>query len=173
CRRMRWLALALGPALRAQEKKERQNDGSGDDHGHDQIPCHLFHPLRRTSVRRKPLLTGKVPALGAFALWTSPQSRCKLVGPDGREEHPWPSPNRGRSAMHAGLGRTSDAPFDTGRLDRLMEEAGIDVLLATSKHNTQYLLGGYRFIFFSAMDAIGHSRYLPIVIYEKGRPERS
>src|SRR5690606_12602843 len=58
-------------------------------------------------------------------------------------------------------------------LDRLMEEAGIDVLLATSKHNTQYLLGGYRFIFFSAMDAIGHSRYLPIVIYEKGRPERS
>ncbi|QRM56777.1 aminopeptidase P family protein [Sinorhizobium sp. BG8] len=54
-----------------------------------------------------------------------------------------------------------------------MEEAGIDVLLATSKHNTQYLLGGYRFIFFSAMDAIGHSRYLPIVIYEKGVPEHA
>ena len=26
-------------------------------------------------------------------------------------------------------------PFDHARLDRLMEEAGIDVLLATSKHN--------------------------------------
>jgi Xaa-Pro dipeptidase len=64
-------------------------------------------------------------------------------------------------------------PFDTGRLDRLMEEAGIDVALASSKHNTQYLLGGYRFIFFSAMDAIGHSRYLPLVAYEKGRPENS
>ena len=64
-------------------------------------------------------------------------------------------------------------PFDTSRLDRLMEEAGIDVLLATSKHNTQYLLGGYRFIFFSAMDAIGHSRYLPILVYEKGRAESS
>ncbi|WEX11118.1 Xaa-Pro peptidase family protein [Chelativorans sp. AA-79] len=64
-------------------------------------------------------------------------------------------------------------PFDTSRLDTLMEEAGIDVLLATSKHNTQYLLGGYRFIFFSAMDAIGHSRYLPIVIYNKGRVEDS
>lgn len=65
------------------------------------------------------------------------------------------------------------APFDTSRLDALMEEAGIDVLLATSKHNTQYLLGGYRFIFFSAMDAIGHSRYLPIVAYEKKHPENS
>jgi Xaa-Pro dipeptidase len=64
-------------------------------------------------------------------------------------------------------------PFDSKRLDDLMERAGIDVLLATSKHNTQYLLGGYRFIFFSAMDAIGHSRYLPIVIYEKGRLEHA
>ena len=62
-------------------------------------------------------------------------------------------------------------PFDPHRVDRLMEEAGLDVLLATSKHNVQYLLGGYRFIFFSAMDAIGHSRYLPIVLYRKGRPE--
>jgi Xaa-Pro aminopeptidase len=67
----------------------------------------------------------------------------------------------------------SAAPFDTDRLDMLMEQADIDVLLATSKHNTQYLLGGYRFIFFSAMDAIGHSRYLPFVVYEKGRPENA
>ncbi len=68
----------------------------------------------------------------------------------------------------AGAGLT---PFDTARADRLMEQAGIDVLLATSKHNVQYLLGGYRFIFFSAMDAIGHSRYLPYLILEKGRPD--
>ncbi len=64
-------------------------------------------------------------------------------------------------------------PFDAGRLDRLMEEAGIDVLLATSKHNTRYLMGGYSFLFFSAMDAIGHSRYLPVLIYAKGRPDRA
>jgi Xaa-Pro dipeptidase len=64
-------------------------------------------------------------------------------------------------------------PFDSRRLDELMEQAGLDVVLATSKHNTQYLLGGYRFIFFSAMDAIGHSRYLPVVIYEKGQPEHA
>ena len=38
-------------------------------------------------------------------------------------------------------------PFDASRLDRLMDEAGIDVLLATSKHNVQYLLGGHRAFF--------------------------
>ena len=47
------------------------------------------------------------------------------------------------------------APFDTARLDRLMDEAGIDILLATSKHNVQYLLGGHRAIFFESMDAMG------------------
>lgn len=60
---------------------------------------------------------------------------------------------------------------DLARIDRLMDEAGLDALLVTSKHNVQYLLGGYRFIFFSAMDAIGHSRYLPIVVYRRGGAE--
>ncbi|MBX9590019.1 MAG: Xaa-Pro peptidase family protein [Hyphomonadaceae bacterium] len=60
-------------------------------------------------------------------------------------------------------------PFDAARLDRLLDEAGIDVLLATSKHNVQYLLGGYRFFFFDIMDAIGISRYLPILVYRKGK----
>lgn len=69
--------------------------------------------------------------------------------------------------------RAAGPPFDAAKLDKLMEEAGIDVLIATSKHNTQYLLGGYKFIFFAAMDAIGHSRYLPIVVYEKGSPDHS
>src|SRR5690606_31570868 len=72
--------------------------------------------------------------------------------------------------MNIAPARTAMPPFDQARVDRLMEDAGIDVLFATSKHNTQYLLGGYKFIFFSAMDAIGHSRYLPLVIYEKGKP---
>jgi Xaa-Pro aminopeptidase len=75
--------------------------------------------------------------------------------------------------MNIAPSRTTATPFDQARVDRLMDEAGIDVLFATSKHNTQYLLGGYKFIFFSAMDAIGHSRYLPIVIYEKGGPEHA
>ena len=53
-----------------------------------------------------------------------------------------------------------------------MDEAGIDVLLATSKHNVQYLLGGHRAIFFDYMDAMGVSRYLPILVYPKGRAGR-
>ena len=66
-----------------------------------------------------------------------------------------------------------DLPYSFSRIDELMEKAGIDILIATSKHNVRYLLGGYQFIFFSAMDAIGHSRYLPILIYVKGDPANS
>ena len=62
-------------------------------------------------------------------------------------------------------------PFDHIRLDRLMDEAGIDVVIATSKHNTQYLLGGHRANFFDIMDATGISRYLPVFVYPKGKPE--
>jgi Xaa-Pro aminopeptidase len=64
-------------------------------------------------------------------------------------------------------------PFDTDQLDRLLDNAGIDVLVVSSKHNIQYLLGGYRFFFFENMDAIGTSRYLPALVYRKGRPEQS
>ena len=63
--------------------------------------------------------------------------------------------------------------FDTAKLDRLMEEAGLDVLLATSKHNVQYLLDVERAIFFDYMDALGISRYLPVVIYAKGAPDKA
>src|SRR3954468_13432916 len=68
---------------------------------------------------------------------------------------------------------TAVAPFDTARLDRLMEEASIDVLLATSKHNVQYLLGGHRAFFFDYMDAMGLSRYLPVVVYPRGAPDKT
>ena len=64
-------------------------------------------------------------------------------------------------------------PFDTDRLDRLMDEAGMDVLVASSKHNVQYLLGGHRAFFFDTMDAMGLSRYLPIVVYPKGAPDKA
>jgi len=64
-------------------------------------------------------------------------------------------------------------PFDAALLDRLLEEAGIDVLIVTSKHNIQYLLGGYRFFFFDYMDAVALSRYLPVLVYQKGKPENS
>jgi Xaa-Pro aminopeptidase len=63
--------------------------------------------------------------------------------------------------------------FDSDRLDKHLDEAGIDVLIASSKHNIQYLLGGYRFFFFDTQDAGGLSRYLPLFLYFKGQPERS
>lgn len=66
---------------------------------------------------------------------------------------------------------TKPLPFDAAYLDELLDQAGIDVLVATSKHNVQYLLGGYRFSFFDTMEAIGTSRYVPALIYPKGRPE--
>lgn len=62
-------------------------------------------------------------------------------------------------------------PFDSGLLDRLMADAGLDLLFVTSKHNVQYLLGGYRFFMFDFMDATGLSRYLPVVVYARGRPD--
>ncbi len=54
-----------------------------------------------------------------------------------------------------------------------MDAAGIDVLLATSKHNVQYLLGGHRAFFFDFMDAMGLSRYLPVFVYPKGQREKA
>jgi hypothetical protein len=65
------------------------------------------------------------------------------------------------------------APFDAKRLDALMDSAGMDILLATSKHNVQYLLGGHRAFFFDYMDAVGITRYLPVFIYPKGAPDKA
>jgi len=64
-------------------------------------------------------------------------------------------------------------PFDHHRLDALMDKAGIDVVVATSKHNVQYLLGGHRADFFDYMDATGVTRYLPVLVYPKGAPEKA
>jgi Xaa-Pro aminopeptidase len=64
-------------------------------------------------------------------------------------------------------------PFDHRRLDRLMDEAGIDVVIATSKHNVAYLLGGHRANFFDYMDATGITRYLPVLVYPRAKPEQA
>jgi Xaa-Pro aminopeptidase len=64
-------------------------------------------------------------------------------------------------------------PFAADRLDRLMDEAGLDALVVTSKHNVQYLLGGHRAFFFDYMDAMGVSRYLPVFVYVKGAQDKA
>jgi Xaa-Pro aminopeptidase len=72
-----------------------------------------------------------------------------------------------------GTGFRASIPFDSNHLDRLMDEAGIDVLIVNSKHNIQYLLGGHRSFFFDYMDAMALSRYLPVLVYPKGAPEKA
>jgi Xaa-Pro aminopeptidase len=71
------------------------------------------------------------------------------------------------------MGDAIPVPFDRHRLDQLMDEASIDVLLVTSKHNVRYMLGGYRAQFFSFMDAMGVSRFLPVLVYPKGAMEKA
>ena len=64
-------------------------------------------------------------------------------------------------------------PFDDNKLSALMEDQGADVVLASSKENVQYLLGGYKFFFFAHKDAIGVSRYQPLVGLPKGAPDKA
>jgi Xaa-Pro aminopeptidase len=62
-------------------------------------------------------------------------------------------------------------PFSAAKLDALLDQSGADALLASSKHNVQYLLGGYRYFFFEHSAAIGLGHYLPVMGYVKGREE--
>jgi Xaa-Pro aminopeptidase len=65
--------------------------------------------------------------------------------------------------------RAGDPPFDRARLDGLLDEASIDVVVATSRHNVRYLLGSYSH-FHRNFDAIGADRYLPAVGLRRGEP---
>lgn len=69
------------------------------------------------------------------------------------------------------LDNSVTTPFSCDELDTYLGDAGIDILLATSKHSIQHLLGGHRSTFFSHKDGLGPSRYLPIFVYLRGRPE--
>ena len=81
--------------------------------------------------------------------------------------------NESRRSVSPATAETTSPPFDSARFDDLLDEAGIDAVVVCSKHNIQYLLGGYRFFFFDHFDAIGISRYLPFFVYVKGRPDQS
>jgi Xaa-Pro aminopeptidase len=80
---------------------------------------------------------------------------------------------RAETTILAAPGGNISPPFDAGLLDELLDRSGIDALLVSSKHNIRYLLGGYRFFFFAHFDAIGLSRYLPLLIYRKGRLDQA
>jgi Xaa-Pro aminopeptidase len=68
---------------------------------------------------------------------------------------------------------TAPPPFAISQLDGLMEEHGLDAVLATSPHNTRYLMGGYRFFLYAILDGIGMDRYMPVVGYLRERPDDS
>ncbi len=53
--------------------------------------------------------------------------------------------------------------YDGRKLARLMEGAGVDLVLAHTPHNLRYLTGGYYFHFRERVTAIGPSQYLPFV----------
>ncbi len=62
-------------------------------------------------------------------------------------------------------------PFDAKKLDALMEEAGVDLLLANTRHNIRYLTGGYYFHFHARFTRMGRSRYLSFIGLPRQRPE--
>jgi Xaa-Pro aminopeptidase len=66
----------------------------------------------------------------------------------------------------------STAPFDEARLDQLLDDAAIDAVIATSRHNVRYLLGSYSH-FHRNFSAMGADRYLPAVGYRRGRPDEA
>ncbi len=54
-------------------------------------------------------------------------------------------------------------PFDAERLRRLARDYGVDVILATSRHNVRYLTGGYYLPFYARAPQFGGGQYLSVV----------
>jgi len=64
-------------------------------------------------------------------------------------------------------------PFDAAKLNRLMEDADLDLLLASTRHNVRYLTGGYYYHFHANAARMGLTQYLPFVGVPRGRVEES
>jgi Xaa-Pro aminopeptidase len=64
-------------------------------------------------------------------------------------------------------------PFDAEKLHRLMEEAGLSLLLASTRHNVRYLTGGYYYHFHAHATRMGRTQYLPFVGLPRGRVEEA
>ena len=60
-------------------------------------------------------------------------------------------------------------PFDAKKLNRLMEGAGLELILACTRHNVRYLTGGYYYHFLARMPRFGRTQYLPFVGLPRGR----
>ena len=60
-------------------------------------------------------------------------------------------------------------PFDAKKLNRLMDQAGMQVVLACTRHNVRYLTGGYYYHFLARAQRFGRTQYLPFVGLPRGR----
>lgn len=61
-------------------------------------------------------------------------------------------------------------PFDGAKLDRLMEEAGADLVLAFTRHSIRYLCGGYFYHFHERFQAIAEAQYTPLLGVPRAKP---
>jgi len=64
-------------------------------------------------------------------------------------------------------------PFDAAKLDRLMDEAGLSLVIANTRHNVRYLCGGYYYHFHANSTRMGRSQYISFVGIPRGRLEDS
>ena len=62
-----------------------------------------------------------------------------------------------------------NVPFDAAKLDRLMAEAGLGLVLASTRHNVRYLSGGYYYHFHANSTRMGRSQYLAFVGVPRSR----
>jgi len=60
-------------------------------------------------------------------------------------------------------------PFDENKLNRLMEEAGLQLVLACTRHNVRFLTGGYYYHFLARAPRFARSQYLPFLGLPRGR----
>jgi len=63
----------------------------------------------------------------------------------------------------------TNVPFDAAKLESLLSQSGMDLMLANSRHNVRYLTGGYYYHFHAVSSRMDHSRYIPFVGIIRGR----
>ncbi|MED5579496.1 MAG: Xaa-Pro peptidase family protein [Nitrospinota bacterium] len=64
-------------------------------------------------------------------------------------------------------------PYNEEKFDTLMDDAGIDLVLASTRQNIRYLSGGYFYHFHERFTAFGESQYTPLVGVPRGKQDQT
>ncbi len=64
-------------------------------------------------------------------------------------------------------------PYDSAKLDRLMDEAGVDLILTNTQHSARYLTGGYFYHFHARFEAMGAGRYMALCGIPRGASDHA